>query len=225
MASVVCAHAVASAVQSRCSASTTRSASSTRALQSSGSGCSGSLAVAEGERQLGPARGRLGGQRRLLAAGLLEEARVHQPEGAAAGAAALDHLVGEAGAPLPVLGGLGPASRPRRRGARSAGRPANSPSVGSSISLAAALDRRRDRRRAAARGRLASADGEHVAVERVGGVARCGAPWRGSRAGSSAAPRSRCRRAGRPPRRSRRGRPRGRGSGPSCRSGRGSRGR
>ena len=66
--------------------------------------------------ELGPARRGLGRQRRLRAARLLEEARIHEAEGAAAGAAPLDHLVAEARAPLPVLGDLGPGCPPPRRG-------------------------------------------------------------------------------------------------------------
>src|SRR3954447_12005947 len=63
-----------------------------------------------GERKLRPLLSRLGGDRRLLIAGLLQKARVHLAEVAAARPAALDHLVQEARAPLPILGGLRPAA-------------------------------------------------------------------------------------------------------------------
>ena len=103
--------AQARAVQSRCSASATRLSGGVDLAPEARLGVVALAGGVEGAGQLGPARRRLGGQRRLGAAGLLEEARVHEAEGAAAGAAALDHLVAEAGAPLPVLGDLGPAAR------------------------------------------------------------------------------------------------------------------
>ena len=59
-----------------------------------------------GERR--PQTRRLGGPRRLLVADLFQKAGVHEPEVAAAGSPALDHLVAEARAPLPVLGLFGP---------------------------------------------------------------------------------------------------------------------
>src|SRR3954447_21053431 len=51
----------------------------------------------------GPRFGGGSRERGLLVAGLLEEARVHEPEIAAAGSPALDHLVQEPGAPARVL--------------------------------------------------------------------------------------------------------------------------
>ena len=101
----------ARAVQSRSSASSTRSAwPRLSARQCSGSGRSGSLAVLAASARRRPVLGGLGRERRLVVSRLLQEARVHQAEVAAAGPAALDHLVAEAGAPLPVLGGLRPAA-------------------------------------------------------------------------------------------------------------------
>ena len=179
----------------------------------------------EGAGELGPAGGGLGGQRRLGPSRLLEEARVHEAEGAAARAAALDHLVAEARAPLPVLGDLGPAARllgeaaRPRRGRRTRGtraRPSPSRRARSPPGSPRAAAPRADR----ARG------GEHVAGERVGGVAAVAGPVEVLEAGRRLQLlEAGVGEVGDLARRSRRGPPRGRGSGPSCRSGRGSRGR
>ena len=66
-----------SAVQSRSSASSTRSASALDRLPVLGSGCSGPLAVRAASASSRPVPGRLRRDRRLLVAGLLEKARVH----------------------------------------------------------------------------------------------------------------------------------------------------
>ena len=164
----------ARAVQRRRSASATLPAAASISRQRPGSGSSRSLAAWKVLGQLGPARRGLGCQRCLGPAGLLEEARVHEAEGAAAGAAPLDHLVAEAGAPLPVLGDLGPAAGLRGEAVNRA-EAGELAELGGDHRLGGALDRGRDRF-----AQLLLADpargGEHVAGEGVGGVAAVAGP-------------------------------------------------
>ena len=215
--------APASAGQRRSSASRTRRASLPIRAHWPGSGSSDSLAARNAAGQRGPASGRLGGESGLLAAGFLEEPRVHEPEVAAAGAAPLDHLVAEASAPLPVGKLLVPVADLRREAAQRREGPRSPPSQARASASRSARSPRARRRSGlrAVRPRRCSACAR-PAGRSDGGRAASG---RGSRASSSAAPRTRCRRGRRPARRSRRGRRRDPGNGPSCRSGRGRRGR
>ena len=97
----------------------------------------------------------LGRQRALVVADLREKARVHEPEVAAAGSPALDHLIEEPRAPPPVLRLLRPARRPRRRNGEARAAPGSHPAPARAC-LARSGRSRRARRRSA---RLSAASG------------------------------------------------------------------